>query len=277
MTKISIITTSLNQVNFIGQTLESVRTQQYPDVEHLVMDGSSTDGTIAMLQEKSGTEWLHLKWSSEPDSGQSEAMNKGFRMATGEIIGWLNSDDCYRPGCLERVAQAFAENPDVDVFYGDYTFMDETGTLTRIRREIEFSYFILLYHFVPYIPTTATFFRRKIFDDGNFLDENLHYAMDHEFFVRLASRGYRFRHLPTVLADFRLHPASKTCTMARMQLKEKQMATLAFSPLARKMQANGLYSIAFLLLQASAAVMRYGEKFLRGYYWTQRRPSSLKT
>ena len=144
-------------------------------------------------------------WLTEPDSGQSEALNKGFRQAKGEIIGWLNSDDRYRAGCFEQIVQAFADNPDADILYGDYLLVDEAGKTVKIRREIEFSAFILLYHRVLYIPTTATFFRRRVFEEKNWLDESLHYAMDLEFFIRLAARGYRFRHIPEILADFRVH------------------------------------------------------------------------
>jgi len=132
--KISIVTTSLNQARFIEETLNSVRAQEYGDLEHLVLDGCSTDGTLALLE--STTEnplWRHVKWWSEADGGQSEAMNKGFRRATGEIIGWLNSDDRYCPGALDRMASVFAANPDVDVVYGDYTFMDEAGTIITAR------------------------------------------------------------------------------------------------------------------------------------------------
>ncbi len=115
--------------------------------------------------------------------------NKGFQRAKGEIIGWLNSDDRYRPDCFEHVVRAFEENPDVDIVYGDYLMVDAAGKVLKIRREIEFSAFVLLYHRVLYIPTTATFFRRRVFDEGNWLDETLQYAMDLEFFIRLSDLG----------------------------------------------------------------------------------------
>jgi glycosyltransferase involved in cell wall biosynthesis len=275
--KISIVTNSLNQGRFIAETLESVRTQNYPEVEHLVLDGQSTDGTLDLLK---GTTinpvWRHVKWWSEADSGQSEAMNKGFRRATGEIIGWLNSDDRYCPGALDRVAKIFARNPNVDVVYGDYTFMEEDGTILTTRREIAFNLFTLLHHRVPYIPTTATFFRRRIFDEGNFLDESLHYAMDYEFFVRLATKGYRFQHLSAVLADFRLHSESKTCTRAFLQLDEKHAVTQNFSRVSR-IKSNVVRRLAFTLLQKIASLMRYTEKLARGYYWNQHNPKSLNS
>jgi glycosyltransferase involved in cell wall biosynthesis len=278
--KISVVTTSLNHRRFIEETLESVRNQSYPDLEHMVMDGGSTDGSVSLLAGKQGLEWKHLRWSSEADGGQSDAMNQGFRRATGDAIGWLNSDDRYRPGCLAAVARAFAEHPEVDVLYGDFTLMDERGTHLRTRREIEFNPLVLLYHRVPHIPTTATFFRRRIFDEGNFLDESLHYAMDHEFYVRLALRGYRFRHLSAVLADFRLHPGSKTCSMAHKQLEERRLALQRHAPLLQRLQPGISRTLCVAGLQIAAGAARYGEKLWRGYYlpeWIeQARGSSLK-
>jgi glycosyltransferase involved in cell wall biosynthesis len=266
MSKISVVTTSLNHAKFLDETLESVRSQDYADVEHIVLDGGSSDGTLALLEAKSGTEWKHLRWISERDDGQTQAMNKGLRMATGDIIGWLNSDDRYRPGCLDTVAKVFAQNPDIDVLYGDYTFMDENGQHLRVRREIEFSRLVLLYYRVPHIPTTSTFFRRRIFDDGNWLDESLQYAMDHEFYVRLATSGYRFKHVSALLADFRLHSTSKTCTMATRQLAEGRMAMHKYSPVALGVKNKALRALCLGVMQTAAPLARYTEKLFRGYY-----------
>src|SRR3981081_3138601 len=220
---ISIVTPSFNQARFIGDALESVRLQNNENCEHLVIDGMSTDGTVDLLRNQTATAKRQtMYWISEKDTGQSEALNKGFRRAKGEIIGWLNSDDRYRIGSFDHIVQAFEENPKVDIFYGDYVMVDETGKVLKIRREIEFNAFILLYHRILYIPTTATFFRRRIFEEGNGLDESLQYAMDLEFFIRLSGRGYRFRHIPQLLADFRMQPNSKTCSFPELQRAEHQ-------------------------------------------------------
>ena len=179
---ISIVTPSFNQADFIVEALESVRLQNADNYEHLVIDGMSTDGTVDLLRNHAAnTERKTMLWISERDTGQSEALNKGFQRAKGEIIGWLNSDDRYRPNCFEYVVRAFEENPDVDIVYGDYLMVDAVGKVLKIRREIEFSPFVLRYHHALYIPTTATFFRRRVFDEGNRLDETLQYAMDLEF------------------------------------------------------------------------------------------------
>src|ERR1700753_2443413 len=127
MIKISVVTPSFNQGSFLNETLQSIRSQDYANVEQLVIDGGSTDNTLELLQSCSGPEWQHLRWVSEPDGGCTQGLNKGIRLATGDVIGWLNSDDRYCAGCLETVARIFEQNPDIDVVYGDFNFMDEHG------------------------------------------------------------------------------------------------------------------------------------------------------
>ena len=267
---ISIVTPSLNQASFIGEALQSVQSQSYANWEHLVMDGMSTDGTVDLLRDMAlKREHRKLSWVSESDRGQSDALNKGFRRATGDIIGWLNSDDRYRAGCFEHIVKAFEENPSVDIVYGDYLIVDESGNPFQIRREIEFSKFILLYHRVLYIPTTATFFRRRIFDENNWLEANLQYAMDLEFFIRLSARGYRFKHIPQLLADFRIQPNSKTCSSPDRQRMEHQQIIFAAAPIFRRMKSRHLRGGALSLLRSIACLKRYSEKMLRGYYWEQ--------
>jgi glycosyltransferase involved in cell wall biosynthesis len=228
----------------------------------------STDGTVDLLRKHAETiEHKNMFWISERDTGQSEALNKGFQRAKGEIIGWLNSDDRYRPHCFEHVVRAFGENPDVDVFYGDYLMVDAAGKVLKIRREIEFSAFVLLYHRVLYIPTTATFFRRRVFEEGNWLDETLQYAMDLEFFIRLSERGYRFKHIPQLLADFRMQPNSKTCSYPDRQRLEHRRIVLASAPIVRRLGNPRLSGFALVLFGWVASIRRYWEKMLKGYYW----------
>jgi glycosyltransferase involved in cell wall biosynthesis len=275
MSKISIVTASRNQGVFLDEMLNSVRLQNYANMEHIVLDGESTDDTLAFLEAKTGPEWQHLHWTSERDDGQTQAMNKGLRLATGDIIGWLNSDDRYRPGCFATVAKVFAQNPDVDILYGDYTLIDETGAHLRTRRETNFSRLVLFYHRCLCIPTTSCFFRRRIFDEGNRLDERLHYAMDFEFFVRLAAQRYRFKHVPAILADFRFQEGSKTCTASHKQLEELDSVMHLYSPLLRKIQKPTSRRITTSVLRSCACVLRYSEKLMRGYYFDQYRPPTL--
>lgn len=265
--RFTVVTPSFNQGRFIKEAIESVVAQDFFNVEHLIIDACSNDETLNILQHGTGTpEWNHVRWNSEPDGGQSAALNKGFRLATGEIVGWLNSDDRYRAGCFEVVAQAFAANPEVDVLYGDYTLINEAGNIIRTCKEIEFNRFVLNYHRVLYIPTTATFFRRRIFTEGNWLNEDLHYAMDADFFIRLAATGYTFKHIPTLLADSRLHPKSKSCAHTEEMLKEREDVTRVQSQILQRSRPPFLRKKALGGLKMAAALLRYSEKMARGYY-----------
>jgi len=270
MLTVSIVTPSYNQGEFIEQCLLSVKRQTHPAVEHLVIDGGSTDETLEILKRYSSQPgWEHLKWISEPDRGQSDALNKGFRAANSDIVGWLNSDDRYRPGCFEYTAEAFRANPQADIIYGDYTWIDQDGRLLQVRREIEFSRFILFYHRVLYIHTTSTFFRRRIFAEGNFIAPEFHYAMDYEFFLRLANKKYNFLHIPELLADFRWHEASKSASSPGKELEERDRIIGAYAPGLQRLPGRHLKKLALLGLRRCAGGLRYMEKLFRGYYWTQ--------
>jgi glycosyltransferase involved in cell wall biosynthesis len=267
---ISVVTPSFNQARFIGEALASVQLQNYKTYEHLVIDGVSTDGTVDMLRNfKGDQEQANILWISERDSGQSEALNRGFRRAKGEIIGWLNSDDRYRAGCFQHVVKIFEDNPEIDIVYGDYLVIDELGNVLQTRREIEFNAFVLLYHRVLYIPTTATFFRRRIFEEEHWLNETLQYAMDLEFFMRLSAHGYRFKHVPELLADFRLQRNSKTCGSPEKQRMEHQQVIFTAAPILRRLKSPHLRRIVLSLLRSIACAKRYSEKMFRGYYWEQ--------
>jgi glycosyltransferase involved in cell wall biosynthesis len=185
--KISVVTPSFNQAVFIEETLRSVSSQQCPVMEHIVIDGASTDKTVDILKRYSSTPgWEHLRWISEPDHGQSDALNKGFRMATGDIIGWLNSDDRYEPHCFSRVSKALEMNQLVDFVYGDYLIIDETGKTLISKKEIDFDWEIMLCG-LNYIAQPNVFFRRRVFNELGYLDDSLHYVMDYEFWLRAAA------------------------------------------------------------------------------------------
>lgn len=275
--KISVVTPSYNQAAFVEEALWSVRRQNYPSVEHIVIDGGSTDATVEILRRYSSrSEWGHLRWISEPDQGQSDALNKGLRMVTGDIVGWLNSDDRYRTGCFQSVLDGFEKHAGADVIYGDYTWIDANGLITQIRREISFSYFILQYHHTLYIPSTATFLKRKIFEQGQFINPDLHYSMDYEFFLRLARCGYRFKHISHLLADFRWHSQSKTVSNVEGQFREFDQIVKDNSIFLRRFRNNGSRDVALRCLRVMAASLRYSEKLLRGCYVGQFWPSLIR-
>jgi len=259
--KISIVTPSYNQAKFINKAIESVKGQEYPDMEHIVMDNCSTDGTGEVLKKYS-----HLKLICEPDQGQSDALNKGFKLASGDIVGWLNADDLYLPGCFKAVADFFLGHPSCDIVYGNYRLINEEAHVLAYRQELPFDLFMLKYLHILYIPSTTIFFRRRVFDDGNFLDINYHYAMDYEFFLRLALKGYQFCHVPGFLADFRTHQDSKSQKQTLAQKQEMETALLKHDQWLG--QFRGLLFKAMRLgLMAAARLKRYALKFMSGAYF----------
>lgn len=259
--KISIVTPSYNQGAFIADALGSVRDQGYENFEHIVLDNCSADQTPDILKENP-----HLRLIVEADKGQSDALNKGFKMASGDIVGWLNADDRYLPGCFKTVSDFFTANPSCDILYGDYRLINEQGDVRSFRKELGFDLFMLKYLHVLYIPSTTAFFRRRIFEDGNFLDIRYHYSMDYEFFLRLALKRYKFIHIPVFLADFRIHASSKSQKQTLMQKQEMEQALFQHDPWLKRF--HGLWRKSIRMgLMAFARLKRYISKFIIGAYW----------
>ena len=200
----TIVTPSLNQGKYIRETIESVMRQQYSGLEYIVLDGGSTDDTLDILKS-----YPHLKWLSERDRGQSDAINKGFDRAQNDIVAWINSDDSYVNGALEKAGYFMREHPEIDVLYGDCYLTNETGKILRARREIDFDPNVLLFGF-NYIPQPSTFFRRSAVMRAGRLDISLKYSMDYEYFLRLCKSGARFQHVKEFLSFYRLQPGSVT-------------------------------------------------------------------
>jgi len=196
---ISVITPSRNSGEFIEDAILSVGQQQGVLVEHIVQDSLSSDNTLEVLRRHP-----EVRWQWESDCGQSDAINRGFLRASGELVGWLNADDYYLPGGLQAIARAAAEHPEADVFHGDCVFVDGEGSITRSKVEHDFDRDILFY-FGCYIPSTATFFRRRLIERGYLLDSDFRVCMDFEYFVRLAAAGFRFHYVPQFIAAFRWH------------------------------------------------------------------------
>jgi glycosyltransferase involved in cell wall biosynthesis len=201
----SIVTPSYNQARFVEATLQSVFMQDYPYKEYLVLDGGSTDGSTEIIQRYANR---LVYWVSEPDRGQSHAINNGFDRANGNVLGWLNSDDTYLPGTLSVVAQAFIAHPEIDLVYGDYLFTYPEGQPMRRRHVFpKLSYATLWSH--DYLGQPAVFFRRELWERVGPLDEDLYYAMDWELFLRMWKVCHPM-HISRVLATYRLHPSSKS-------------------------------------------------------------------
>jgi glycosyltransferase involved in cell wall biosynthesis len=201
MTLVSIVTPSLNQSRYIAEAIESVRAQTYREIEHVVVDGGSTDGTLALLETCSD-----VRWVSEPDRGQSHALNKGFALARGEILGWLNADDAYEPHAVMEAVNALEG---FGLAYADVTRVDEDGSNPRrIRSRPAWDLWTELNEGNG-VYSPAVFFTREAFEAVGGIDESLHLTMDYDLWVRIGKR-FPVRHVDAVWALQRLHDDAKS-------------------------------------------------------------------
>lgn len=202
---VSIVTPSLNQGRFLRATIESVLGQDYPALEYWVIDGGSRDDSEQVLREFAHDRRFH--YVIEPDEGQSDAINKGWRRSTGKILAWLNSDDIYYPGAIRRQVGALLANPDAGLVYGDVDYTDTNGQFLGRCHARPFDPRRFLH--VQMIPQPSLFMRRELIERFGGLDPTLHYMMDYEFLLRVM-RHTRFHYNRERVATYRLHSESKT-------------------------------------------------------------------
>lgn len=206
MTRVSIVTPSFNQAPFLEATIQSVLGQRGVEIEYLLVDGGSTDGSLDIIRRYADRlAW----WTSEPDRGQTDALNKGFARATGSILAWLNSDDTYEPGAVAEAAAFLDAHPEVGMVYGDANFIDEAGQVIGRFNARQTDYTRLMRGAV-YVPQQAAFFRAELWRQVAPLDPDFYFAMDYDLWVRLAKIS-RLQYLPGRLwANFRLHGSAKS-------------------------------------------------------------------
>lgn len=203
MTLVSIVTPSFNQSAYLEQTMKSVLEQDYRDVEYILMDGGSTDGSVEII-EKYFSRLAY--WTSERDRGQADAINKGMAHARGEILAWLNSDDYYFPGTISSAVKIFEQNPDLVLIYGNMLAVDETGQTTNVLKYQQLSLQDLLCFQI--IGQPAVFFRREAFEKSGGLDIGFHFMLDHQLWIKIAAQG-KILHVPQVWAAARYHAQAK--------------------------------------------------------------------
>lgn len=221
--KISIVTPSYNQGQFIEETILSIINQSYSNFEYIIIDGGSTDNSVEIIKKYE----KHIAyWVSEKDSGQSEAVNKGFKRATGEIIGWINSDDILMPDALNKVAAYFDKNKDWNILKGYTVVID-------INSNILFNLFMLKQkkwyakHGIYFIAQPSLFWKRTVLDSIGLLREDFHSAMDQELIIRMFENNFEIGHVKKILAGFRLHAASKTYLRENEKMGSKEKAQKA--------------------------------------------------
>lgn len=230
MPKISVVVPSFNQGHFIAATLKSIVDQDYPNLQLIVVDGGSKDETVAVIKQyERHIDW----WVSEPDSGQTAAINKGFARSSGEIMAWINSDDLAAPGSLFRVADWFATHPETDVVYGDRILIDENGD--EVSRWILPPHSRRVLDWADFIPQETLYWRRSAWNlVGAQLDESFRFAMDWDFLLRLSSKQVSFEHLPFFLGMFRVHQNQKTSSqmtsVGQQEMQILRRRSLGYTP-----------------------------------------------
>lgn len=223
--KITVVTPSYNQGKYLEQTIISVLDQNYPNLEYIILDGGSTDESVDIIRKY---EKYISYWRSARDGGQSVALAEGFRMATGDILAWLNSDDIYEPGALSLVGRYFRENSNCCLLYGDYYLLLADGSKIH-KPKVAFDLKIYLYTYMM-IPQPSAFWTKKAYESVGGIDQALNYVMDYDLFLRIGNvygKSKCIMHIPVPLSSFRIHPASKS--VARRKL---------FSPELRKVKGR---------------------------------------
>jgi glycosyltransferase involved in cell wall biosynthesis len=203
MTLVSVVTPSFNQSSYLEQTIRSVLEQDYSDIEYIVIDGASIDGSVDIIKKYSPR---LAYWISEKDLGQADAINKGMRRAKGEIVAWLNSDDYYLPGAVKSAVAAFESNPQAVMVYGNMLAVDQTGqTINQLHYHSLTLEDLLCFQIIG---QPAVFFRRTAFEKADGLDTSFHFMLDHQLWIKLAAQGSMV-HVNQTWSAARYHPLAK--------------------------------------------------------------------
>ena len=205
--KISIVTPSFNQGVFIEETIRSVLFQTYPHIEYIIIDGGSTDGTVEIIRKY---EQRLAFWVSEPDEGQTDALRRGFALARGEILAYLNADDVYTPRAVETAVTTFHNNPDLTLVHGDSIIINASGDKIGHKRGEEGAFLSYFLHMANPISQPSAFWQRTDYEAIGGVDSRLHYIMDYDLWSRMGLLGKKFKHIAADLSLFRIHASSKT-------------------------------------------------------------------
>jgi glycosyltransferase involved in cell wall biosynthesis len=251
---ISVVTCSYEQARYLDQTIRSVLEQNYPRLEYIVIDGGSADGSADVIRRH---EHALAYWTSEPDRGQTDALIKGFARATGEIHGWLCSDDLLLPGALDAVARFFSTHPDVMAAYGDALWIDADGRFLRPKKEMGFNRFVFLYDH-NYVPQPSMFWRSALYDAVSGLDSEFDLAMDSDLWERF-SRRTRIGHIPGYLSCMRFYAQQKTRSRRMEGRREDELIRSRGEPVGRR-------ALTGALLRLWARCVRVANKAAAGGY-----------
>jgi glycosyltransferase involved in cell wall biosynthesis len=217
---VSVVTPTLNQARYLEATIRSIRAQTYPDIEHIVIDGGSTDGTLELLRRLAGDE--SLRWLTEPDDGMYDAINKGLALTTGEVLAYLNSDDAWMPWAVATVMRVFEARPEVELVFGDGLKVEEPSGVQRLRLFPPFDRQSLANH--ESLMQPAVFWRRSLFERIGGFDSAMRYVADLDYWLRAAEAGAAIAHVDEVIAIERIHEARlSSAQQDRMAAEDRGM------------------------------------------------------
>jgi len=205
---VSIITVTLNRGKFLEDCILSIKNQKYPFIEHIIVDGWSTDSSLGIIKKYKGT--YNLKWISEKDGGIAQATNKGFNMATGDVICICDSDDMFPPETIETIVSIFQKKPDVDVVFADVLLVNQNGKIVDSVKYLDFNREALVYAGGMVFGTSATFYRSSLQKKIGGYNEKYLRCADYDFFMRMGLSGAKFYHIRKFLSVYRLHPQQLT-------------------------------------------------------------------
>ena len=248
--KISIVTPSFNQGNYIEDAIKSVLKQNYKNFEHIIIDNLSTDNTMEIVKK-----YKHLKWISEKDEGQSDAINKGFKISSGDIMAWLNADDHYIEGTFDIVNSKLL-NPSLDAIYGNFMFVNKKNEVTKKMTVQKPSK--IMSKFICFIPSTTFFFKRKVVDRNIIIDKNFQLNMDKEFYANLLYRNYKIEKIDKFLAKFRWHEGNKSIDTLKVKKIRYKEGLIIFNRYFKiKLPNNFIGIILYILMDKINLIYRF--------------------
>ncbi|TFG50743.1 MAG: glycosyltransferase [Candidatus Brocadiia bacterium] len=265
--RITIVMPSFNQTQYLEEAIRSILDQNYPNLEFMILDGGSTDGSQEII-ERYGDSLTY--WQSQPDKGQTDALIQGFCRATGDLLGWVNSDDVLLPNCLQTIAEVFISQPECGLFGGNYVLIDSNGKIIRCKRHPANANFFAKYG-QSIVNQPGSFFKPEDYEAVGRLNRGLHYVMDTDLYVRMMLNGTRFAHTGVYLAGFRKHAAAKTVAQIGRAREESRIAKRIYWPVqitrARtRIIGRGIYR-AYQILNCNYFRMTLETLFARGRHW----------
>ena len=271
--RISIIMPSFNQAPYIEQTIQSILDQDYPNLEFIVLDGGSTDGSVEIIKHYSSN---FKYWRSYPDEGQTASLIEGFKIATGDLLGWVNSDDIILPHVLDKVASTYLSDPDIGIIFGDYLLIDECDKILRCKRVPKNRIKWFANHGYWIFSSIGTFFTRHAYDLVDGLNPDLNYVMDADLLMRMVFEGVNYKHLGMYVGGFRRHKDAKTVSGRQDSRREYMRAAYKYWPSEYAKKRNQKrWKIAYWTYQIMNGNIRmlYDTVINRSKYWTEMKPN----